>query len=385
MSVFLEIVFWTSIFLMSYTYFVYPLLLIAIRLGRKSPPFQPKLETTPSVTVVVSVYNEETLLEERIKNLLTIRYPADKIDYLVASDGSTDRTGEILQNLASQKLTPVLFTKRRGKAAVLNDLISGANGEIVVLSDANTFFQIDTIENLIRSFADSRVGAVCGELRLQAEEGTIGGFGENAYWNYENWLKKLESDIYTTLGATGAVYAIRKALFTPLPLTKAVTDDFLIPIIILKKGYRIKYAPNAIAFEKSTNSVVSEFKRKSRIGAANFNGISEYSSLLHPRNGFVSLALWSRKLIRWFVPFLFFFAFFASLAQAGQSGFFLFLSLAEISFLAVALFGFALDKAKVKTGVFGLPYYFCAMNLALMVGFVRFVLGRQRPTWDVVR
>jgi cellulose synthase/poly-beta-1,6-N-acetylglucosamine synthase-like glycosyltransferase len=205
------------------------------------------------------------------------------------------------------------------------------------------------------------------------------------YWTFENRLKFWESRIRTTLGATGAVYAIRKKLFRPLPIERAVMDDFLIPMRIIQQGYDILYEPKALAFEEPSNSVLGEFRRKVRIAAANYNGISEFTSLLNPKEGFVAFALWSRKVFRWLVPFCLVVAFVCSVFLAGESAIFQWVLGVEGLLLILGALGFIFDRKNLKLGVGGLPYYFFAVNLALLIGFVNFLLKKQRPTWEVIR
>jgi cellulose synthase/poly-beta-1,6-N-acetylglucosamine synthase-like glycosyltransferase len=268
---------------------------------------------------------------------------------------------------------------------VLNDLVSLATGEIIVFSDANTMFRPDTVRRLVTHFTDPTVGAVSGELRIDEHPETVTGLGEMSYWNYENLLKQMESDVDSILGATGGVYAIRRSLYQPLPVTKAVTDDFLIPLNILKQGYRTRYERGALAFERGAGSIQEEFRRKARIGAQNFGTISEIGSLLHPRHGFRAFALWSHKIIRWFVPFLLITIFSTMFFLVQFGGIYFLTACTLLAFSGVAVAGFFLEKLKLRSGWLSLPYYFLAMNAALFVGFLKFVLRKQGPTWQVVR
>lgn len=378
------LLFWASVTLITYTYLLYPLLLVAARILR--PKLQPRNASwVPSVSLVIAVYNEESIIWSKIKNLEKIDYLREKIEFLFGSDGSTDRTNEILTSISSPAIHIRVFPRRRGKAAVLNDLIPQATGEAIVLSDANTLYDPNTIKKLVSHFADKRIGAVCGRLVLTPKRDLAGNVSEVAYWTYENFIKQLESDLSTTVGATGAVYAIRKTLFAPLPEQKTVMDDFLIPMEIIRKGYKVKYEPEALAYETVSDNISDEYRRRVRIGAANFHGISEYASLLHPRYGFVSFALWSHKILRWCVPFLIVALTLSAIMLAGVSEVYKFFLATETVFLVLALAGFICEKVKLKIGFLNLPYYFVAINTALFVGFVKFLLGKQRATWDVIR
>ena len=380
-----QVLFWLALSLVVNTYVIYPIFVFLVGMIRIRKQRSYAYSNLPTVTVVVSVYNEETVIEDKLKNHEASDYPAEKVSFLFGSDGSTDSTNEVLRRCHGENVVPHLFSRRRGKAAVLNDLVNESQSEIVIFSDANTSFRPDTVRMLVQPFADPTVGAVCGELVVVSDSQTTGGFGERLYWKLENMLKTGESRISSTLGATGAVYAIRKSLFVPLPLGKVVMDDFIIPMGVLKRGFRIVYNPDAVAYERPTNSVGGEFRRRIRIAAANFNGISEYSSLLTPRKGFVAFALWSHKLLRWVVPFLFLIVLGSTAFAARTSPFFLLVLWVEIAFLFMAFLGFVLDRLKINAGIFGMPYYFVAINCALIVGFIRYLFGSQQPTWEIVR
>jgi len=380
----MALIFWLSVVLIGYTYFLYPAILLLLRKGRRSISL-PADSYIPSVTVVVSVYNEENFLREKLSNMRELEYPRDKITFLFGSDGSNDRTNAILSAGSMPNMILKAFPRRRGKAQVLNDLVASVESEIIVFSDANTIFAPDVILKLARHFADPVVGAVCGSLILQSDKRTAGGFGESSYWKYEDAMKRLESQIKTTVSATGGVYALRRDLFKPLPTSKAVPDDFLLPMNVLREGKRIVFEPEALAYEKVSNSVIGEFQRKVRIGTSAYYSISELGRLLHPRTGFISFALWSRKLIRWFVPFCLILMLLSSMVLSYQSGFFLWTLAFQVLFYLCGFVGFLLERIRLRIGVFGLPYYFAAMNLALLIGFVRFLMGWKPFTWEVVR
>ncbi len=368
-----------------YTYVIYPSIMIILPKRRKTASLDPSVEYFPSVSVIIAAYNEESIINERIKNLYELEYPEGKIEFIIGSDGSDDHTNEILRSFTLPNLHIEYFPVRRGKANVINDLINKANGGLIIFSDANTMYEKKTIYSLVKHFNYPSVGAVCGDLRLYTNITTASEVGESWYWRYENFLKRMESNFSTLIGATGAVYAIRKSLYKPLPTSKTVMDDFLIPLEIVKKGFRVVYEPDAVAYENAAGTVSREFRRKVRIGAANFNGISEFISLLHPRYGFVAFALLSHKIIRWFVPFLLLGVFIASVVLSLTSEFYLWLLFAQLGFIIFGLLGFILEKFKLNIGILSFPYYFIVMNLALFIGFFRFLRGNQKPTWDVIR
>ena len=380
-----SLLFWGSIGTMLYSYLVYPFVVAGIVRIAGARTVAADDRYVPVVSIVISLYNEQAVLPEKLRNLEATQYPAEKLRIIFGSDGSTDDTNRILAEWNHPGKKVMEFAERRGKGPVLNDLVRSADGEIIVFSDANTMYDPLTVATLVRPLADPAVGAVCGELVLLPEGSDASGTGEVSYWSYENWLKRMESDIHSMLGASGPLYAIRRSLFVPLPVHKSVTDDFLIPMKIVMKGYRVVYSRKAIAYEKTSGSMRAEFRRKARIGAQNFAGIAEFAPLLHPRAGFTAFALWSHKIIRWCVPFLAILAFASSAALAPGSGFFAVVFALEIAFLVIGGAGFIGDRWHIRLRNAGLPYYILAMNAALFVGFVRFVLNRQKTTWEVFR
>jgi len=343
------------------------------------------LTEQPTISIIISAYNEENIIEEKIQNLKSLHYDKNRIEFLIGSDGSTDKTAEILKEHQSKNLIVYISNKRRGKPAILNELVQMAHGEIIVFSDANTLYQQDTIKNLVHHFSDPKVGAVCGRLVLESTDNVSQFTGEISYWEYENTIKKLESDIHSAIGANGAVYAIRRSLYKQLPTDIPVVDDLMIPLYIVEKGYVVKYEPNALAFEKITGTVAGEFKRKIRIGVANYYGLFEFLKLLHPRFGFVAFALISHKILRWFIPFFLIAIFISSFILAFESQFFLLLLLIEVIFIFIAIFGYFSESFKWQIGILGYPFYFIAMNTALFIGFLKFIRREKQPTWDVVR
>jgi cellulose synthase/poly-beta-1,6-N-acetylglucosamine synthase-like glycosyltransferase len=381
----MQYIFWISLILIVYTYFLYPVILKSLNWKRSTEVTGKESMELPRVSVILSVYNESKVLQRKLDNLSALEYPAGKIEVVIGSDGSVDDTNKILKNSSLTNLRYSIIERRRGKAAVLNDLVNISTGDILIFTDANTIFQNDAIVKLVKHFGDKSIGGVCGNLKLSSDGLPREEFGEPWYWSYENSIKKMESDFYTVAGASGGIYAIRKILFSPVPVNKAIVDDFLIPLQAVKKGYRVIYEPRARAFEQATGSVINEFKRKVRIGASNFSTIAEYKSLLDPKKGFIAFALWSHKIIRWFVPFFLLIFFISSAWLSSYSGFYELIFIGGLLFLFLGIFGLIGEIFHVSTGIFGLPYYFLAMNFALLIGFIRFLFGKQKPTWDVIR
>lgn len=370
-----------SIGLLLYTYAGYPALLWLLSRFRR--PHQDRCsEPTqwPGVSIVISAYNEEQVIDERMKNLLDLDYPGDCLEILVGSDGSTDRTCEIVNRYQTSSIRLVVFERRRGKASVLNDLVARARGEIVVLTDANTFFYHDAVRELVKAFRrHPSACAVVGrlDLRSSAETGNLDG----VYWRYETFIKRLESRFGSVLGANGAIYAIRRSRYQPLP-QGTIVDDFLIPMLMrLHSGGQVYFVPSARAWETSPEQVRDEFRRRVRIGAGDLQALLWTWQLLFPWKGMVAVAYFSHKVLRWFGPWCMLVGFLANLWLLDVPFF-------QVLFLGqLLLYGLGLSATlvhhvpvlgKVATGT----WYFLVLNAALLLGFLQFALGTARPFWS---
>jgi cellulose synthase/poly-beta-1,6-N-acetylglucosamine synthase-like glycosyltransferase len=373
-----EIAFWLSTALVVYVYAGYPLLVWTLsELFGKA-----RIATTPSewpmMSVVIAAHNEESVIAERLENLGALDYPAHRLEILIASDGSTDRTCDIVRAMPAPNVRLLDFAQNRGKVAVLNDAMAEVRGEIVILSDANTMLAPDAAKRMAAWFSDPDVGVVCGRLVLidQAR-------GENAdgmYWKYETFLKRCEARLGALLGANGAIYAIRKSLYPRLPQRIAV-DDFVIPLLAhLQSGSRIEYDADAVAYEETPPEIRSEFARRSRIGAGGFQSLSLLWPLMNPLRGWIALAFVSHKLLRWLCPFFLLGTLTTSVFLSGTTLFGVALG-AQVALYAMALAGYFWPKLGSVYRVAKLPTMFAAMNLALLTGFFRWAGRRQTGVW----
>jgi biofilm PGA synthesis N-glycosyltransferase PgaC len=376
--------FWLCVGLILYTYVLYPLLVVLW--ARLFPRRARRDETNlPAVSMVIAAYNEEDVIERKLANCLALDYPADRIEFLFGSDGSSDRTDEILGTCGDVRVRPFLYREREGKLNVLNKTVPEAGGDVLVFSDANTMYQPDAVRKLVRHFADPTVGGVCGQLRLANPNDSIAGKGEGLYWRYENALKMAEGTIHTVIGANGAIYAIRRELFCPLPTRAVIMDDFLIPLRVVEQGQRVIYDPEAVATENTAPDMEGEFARKVRIAAANFNAIPHILGLLNPLKGFGALALWSHKVLRWLVPFLALGALVANLFIL-KSGWIFMVTLAlQLLVYAGAALGYVADRLFGRAGIFMPFYYLVTMNLAMFLGFWRSITHTQKVAWERVQ
>lgn len=372
-------IFWVCTFIIVYGYLLYPLFLYILNIFWKPKPHKSS-DTLPNVSVIISMYNEEKVIRERIENCLSLDYPKDHIELIFASDASDDRTNEIVREYAGRGVVLYDYPKRRGKVNVLNETVPKAKHDILIFSDANTMFAKDALKKLVRHFEDPKIGCVCGRLQFVSAEGSKTGELEGVYWRFETYLKTKEGRRGSLLGANGGIYALRKELFFYCP-PDTIVEDFVVPMKILQKGFKVIYEPQALATEEAAKHIVHEKQRRIRIGAGDFQALFMLLPMLSPLKGFSSLAFWSHKVIRWFVPFFLIFTFIANLLLIDDP-FYLALFIMQCGFYVFAFIGQALSWVGVHNKLFNLCYYFVSMNLALLLGFFRFVAGRQNAAWE---
>lgn len=372
-------IFWTCVGLVLYSYLVYPLVIwLASRHRRRTPPPLPADAELPRVTLVIAAYNEAASIAATLETALAVDYPADKFEILVGSDGSKDATAAIVRGFAGRGVRLLDFDQNRGKASVLNDLMATATSPLALLSDANTQIAPDAVRALVRWFADPRLGAAVGRLVLT--DSVTGRNVDGLYWKYENFLKRCEGRRGALLGANGAIYLIRRDCFVPIP-PGTIIDDFVIPLLArLRHGCTLVYDDQARAFEETSPDVGSEFHRRARIGAGGFQAIGMLAPLLNPRHGWTSLAFVSHKVLRWLGPFFLIGALVSNallLDQPLYRG----LLAAQLVFYALSLVLAYVPSRFVGLKPLRLSTMFTSMNAALLVGFWRFVSGRQKGAW----
>ena len=384
----LAILFWLAVGCILHTYVLYPLLLIALDavaqarsawsyLGGNERRYPPAQIGLPSVSVLIAAYNEAACIGHRIENLLAQDYPADKLEILIGSDASTDETDAIVQRFHARGVK-LSRGPRAGKAGVLGRLVAMATGDVLVMTDANTDFERDAILRLVQPLRDERVGLVCGRLRLHSPVGAP--VAEGAYWKLESLLKLYESRRGCVMGANGGIYAVRKHLFAPLP-AGTVVDDFVAALRVLEAGSEVRYEPEAVAHEEAAPDHAGEYRRRVRIAAGCFRALSEHQDLLSLRHGFTAFALWSHKVLRWFVPHAMVVALLTNLWLAGGSRFYAVLLLGQVVAYALAAMGLLGMTPRRVRSVADAAAHFVEMNAALLVGFVKYSRGTQGQTW----
>jgi cellulose synthase/poly-beta-1,6-N-acetylglucosamine synthase-like glycosyltransferase len=382
-TVLLLVLYWTSAVALAYVYAGYPALLALVVRVAGATSVRRDEQIRPRVTLIISAFNEEAVIDGKLRNSLELLYPRDRLEILVVSDCSSDRTDEIVRGYSNQ-VALLRMAERGGKTAGLNHAVRHASGEILVFSDANAHYDRNAIARLVRNFADPRVGAVTGESRYWLGEGDYSTESENAYWRYELALKKLESALGSLVGGDGAIYAIRKALY--VDLDPADLSDFVNPLQIVRQGYRNVYEPEAICHEGGAEGFAAEFRRKVRIVNRACRAAWKMRDLLNPfRHGVFALQFLSHKVLRWMAP-IFMVALFASnLLLALHSTFFAITLGLQLAFYALALIGWRLSGASKQHLVFYIPYYFCAVNMASLVAIMEALRGRRYTTWNSSR
>jgi cellulose synthase/poly-beta-1,6-N-acetylglucosamine synthase-like glycosyltransferase len=380
----------TSIGLVAYSYAGYPLVLLLLgafcqcakdvafvmkkRDRRQAPP-----QEWPAVAVIIAAHNEESVIAERIRNLLELDYPPGLLSLYIGSDGSRDATGAILESVRDPRFHARVFERNRGKASVLNDLVAEAHAPIVVFSDANTFFAKDALRALVAPFADARVGGVSGELRLL---GTGGDNQDSLYWRLEQMLKFLEGRIGGLLGANGAIYAIRRQLWKPLR-ADTICDDFCVGMNVSAAGHRLVYEPRAWAEEETPSAISDEYRRRLRIGIGNFQALFRHPEYLWRTSWGTRFAYLSHKVLRWMAPHLLIVGLTASLLLSADP-LWRVLFLIQLAGYAAAILLYLASRPGARAlplGPLRIPAFLFALNWAFLVASFRYATGQYSGSW----
>jgi cellulose synthase/poly-beta-1,6-N-acetylglucosamine synthase-like glycosyltransferase len=385
----LTLIFWLCLGAVAYNYLGYPLVLFALAtfaqagsdldflLHRRSRRSSRGAQHLPRVAVLMSAYNEEAVIQAKVKNLLELDYPQDRLEILIGLDDPGDGTAEVLARTPSERLQVIHYRRRQGKLKVLFALARRTSCEILVVTDANTVLAPDCLRNLARHFADPRVGAVSGEETRVVAPGTDPG-AESLYWRYESALKVLESRLNCSLGANGSVLAVRSSLFR---LSKpSIVEDLQIPLDIRFQGHRVVYDPEAMATEEIAPTFAAQWARRVRVGTGNFQTLFGSLEYLDPRRGLPAFCYFSHRVLRWLAPVLLLAAFLCSLAMMARPAYAV-LAGAQSAFYLMALLGFQRKKKGKPAGPFALPLHFSLMNLALLAGLLKYVSGRRSLVW----
>ena len=387
---FIQILFWIACLLTIFPYVIYPLIL-RLRPSDRAAVLTGELtdETAPAVTIIVSARNEEVVIVDKINNALALDYPQENLTVMVVSDASTDKTDALVTEIAAKKpqVRLLAIAERRGKTAGLNRAMEQIDSELVVFTDANAMFNPDALQHLVAPFSNPSVGYVVGAQKYTQTEGQSAGDNEGLYWRFELALKEAESDFYAVVGGDGAIYAIRRELFTPL--ADEDINDFVNPLQIILKGYRGLFRGEAIAFEDPANSFDKEFNRKRRIVCRSWGALVRYGLnrrlLALPKFAFM---VFSHKVLRWFSMVWISAAVVLNLILLlGQPSLLYILTATAIyGSIALALFGQRFSaRQDDMSSIFAIPYYFYMANIAAILGVLDYARGNRYVVWDHVR
>lgn len=378
----LEIVFWLAALLVAYSYAGYPVLTL-LRGVLMRRPYETQ-DITPSVSLIIAAHNEADVIEAKLQNALSLDYPPDRLNVVVASDGSTDGTNEIVQRHNTGRVT-LLALPRVGKAPALDAAVEAASGEVLAFSDANSMYAPQAIRQIVRPFADPSVGGVAGnQVYLDAAQDS-GGEGEKAYWSFDRTLKELQSRAGNVTSATGAIYAIRRELYQPV--IGGVTDDFYISTGVIAQHRRLVFAADAVAYEAVAGATGKEFSRKVRITTRGLQAVVVRRELLNPfRHGFYALQLLSHKVLRRLVVFPLLVVLAVSPLLWAAGWLYRLALVGQLAFYGLAAIGALLEETRLgQKKPFAIPFYFCMVNAACLVAAANIVRGRRIEQWETER
>ncbi len=397
MTVVLKIVFWALFAGLLYTYFGYPVFVWLVAHfwhwePKKRLPVRRSSKTDgkpgrvhfrylnwPRVSLFIPAFNEEKVIRLKIENSLELDYPPDKLEIVVASDGSFDLTNEMIAAYSTREIQFYNYADREGKTALINKTVPRLSGEIILMSDASAILEKNAVKELVMNFSDPRVGAVSGVYEFEKWDRSVRGKGEWLYWKYETTLKKLESRVFSVIGAHGALLAFRRELFEPLP-PEAINDDFIIPMRILEKGKRVVYETKALAYEESFGDSFADFNRRSRIFVGNLQQILILKSLLNPLRGWPAVFFISHKVLRTLSPLFVVGIFFVNLPLT--TGLYGWTLAAQAGLYGLSFVGFLFQKMGKGSRLLSMPFYFVFGVISALLGYLKYVLKLQSVTWS---
>jgi cellulose synthase/poly-beta-1,6-N-acetylglucosamine synthase-like glycosyltransferase len=377
MSMFpLQLSFWLAMFLIFWTYFGYFLLLwiLSFFYSRGSK----KDEFTPRVSLIIAAHNEEKRIREKLENSMSLSYPKGKLEIIVVSDASNDRTEEIVGSFKEKGIQSISTAERKGKHYAQKRGIEMATGEIMVLTDASTFLQGDAIQKIVRNFSDASIGCVSGRDRVRSSGSRLQ--GEGFYVRYEMELRALESRLGSLVGASGSFYAVRKSLCQRW--YSEFASDFYLPIISYMSGYRTVLEPEAIGYYEVLKDPQKEFQRKVRTVVRGLEVLFKFKGIMNPfKYGTYSFQMISHKLSRWLVPIYLIFLFGLNLLLLDRGIFFRMLFVFQVLFYLLASTAFLVRRLQ-DIMLFKIPFFFIVVNLSILVAWYNFLIGKRFVIWE---
>lgn len=380
----IRFVFWVCCSILVYVYILYPVLIRALAACFGRPVVRD--DRQPTVTVVVTAYNEETSIRAKLDNLAELNYPSERLDVLVASDASSDATEQIAATYDPRRVRVLRVEGRLGKTVCQNAAAAAASGEILMFTDATTRVDPDALMHLVGSFADPRVGCVAGCLAYVSDSDSLTGRGGRSYWGYELGLRAAESALGSLIGVSGCLYTVRKSAYRPID--PALISDFVVAMKMREQGLRTVLAPEAACFEATLDKGGQELSMRVRVAIRSLNALVRQRHFLNPlKFGVFAWQLWSHKALRYGSPLFWIAAYASNVLLARQSPYplYVILLLGQSAVLAAGGIGFALQGRHRQLGLFGKPYYFLLANLAALIAILRYVRGDRMVTWKPIR
>lgn len=379
----MEIFFWTCVFIVFYVFVGYGMLISILAKIKGTKPIETLAdEDLPEVTFLVAAYNEEEIIEEKIKNTLALDYPKDKLKIKVVTDGSSDGTNDIVSRFSEAELC--FKPERAGKIAAVNRVMPSVESALTVFTDANVMINKDGLKNMIRHFQSNLVGAVSGEKTvLSKEEDGASSSGEGFYWKYESFLKRKDAEWNTLVGSAGELFAIRTHLYENID-TNTLIEDFVMTMKLSAKGYKVAYEPQALAMETGSANIEEETKRKVRISAGGIQAVIMLLPLLNFfKYGKLTFQYISHRALRWtLMPLALVGAFTSIFFLAPQGWPYDLIMRLELIFAILALAGYAMRNGETKIKALYIPYYFIYMHYCVVLGWIKYFRGKQQVTWD---
>ncbi len=376
--------FWLATFLVLLSYLIYPLLVIYWPVSRPAPACFSAEDELPEVTVLMAAYNEEAVIEAKLESVFNTNYPAKKVNVMVGSDKSTDRTEEIILNLSRKypNLQLVKFEKRTGKSGIINTLVAHTKTPILIATDANILFGTETIFELVKRFKEPKIQLVGGNIVYREKKENGIALQEHTYLNWENKIKQGESQHWwIALGVEGGCYAIRKSAFVQIPALTFMEDFYITMAVLYKRGH-VWFEPAAQCYEDVSTEIAEEFKRKVRISIGNWQNLSRFSGMLFSPFWPVGFAFFCHKVLRWFTPFLLIFGLGLAFVLSVPGNMFSTLTTVALVILMLLPLDFLLMKRNMHTGILRFINHFIMMNIALLVGFINYSKGVKSNVWQ---
>jgi cellulose synthase/poly-beta-1,6-N-acetylglucosamine synthase-like glycosyltransferase len=377
------IVFIGAVVLIAYTYAGYPavIFLLGRAIGR---PVRKRDDITPKVSIIIAAFNEERDIAAKLENTLSLDYPKNQLEIMVASDCCTDSTDDIVNSYAQHGIQLVRQPKRLGKTSAQNQAARISTGEIILFSDATTRYELDTVRKVVRGFADPAVGCVTGRVVYVDPGATAVGRGMRSYWGYESFLRQCESLCGGLIGVCGCLYAVRRRNYRPL--ANDMCSDFVIASDIHLQGLKAVYEPEAVATELTNGRGRDEFRMRVRIAEQTVSSLSRYRQILNPfRHGVFAFQMLCHKVLRYTVPAWLVVLFVSNLLVLNAGPVYRMALAAHSAFYLLALGGWVLERLGIKQGLLGVPYYFVLSNAAVVWGFIKFARGESHVVWQPIR